>query len=243
VTTPTSPYRTDIDALREKKETLARELERVRRETAELESLRAEETKIAKELADVESRLRDGAAGGGKRALPLLDQVRVASPCSADWNEMVGDDRVRFCLSCEKHVFNLSAMPREEAEALLRERLGGELCVRFYQRADGTIMTQDCPVGVKKKRRKMLALAVAGAGAMAAAAMVSLTRTQGKCANPVGMGGGEQVKMGEPSVEPMVMGTVAVPPPAAPTTDTPHPPGGPSHVAAPKPLPKKSNGR
>jgi hypothetical protein len=77
---------------------------------------------------------------------------------------------VRFCLSCEKNVYNLSAMTRDAAEELLRERLGNDLCIRFYQRADGTILTQDCPTGVKKKRRKKLALAVAGAGAMAAAA-------------------------------------------------------------------------
>jgi hypothetical protein len=67
-------------------------------------------------------------------------------------------------------------MSREDAERLLEERSGTEMCVRFYQRADGTMMTEDCPVGVKKKRRKKLALAIAGAGAMAAAAVTSMSR-------------------------------------------------------------------
>ena len=28
-----------------------------------------------------------------QRSLPLLESLRVASPCNADWNAMVGDDR------------------------------------------------------------------------------------------------------------------------------------------------------
>ena len=29
--------------------------------------------------------------------LPLLARIRVATPCTADWNAMTGDDRVRHC--------------------------------------------------------------------------------------------------------------------------------------------------
>jgi hypothetical protein len=163
----TTPYRNEIDALRERQAALQAEISKLREQTNHLDALRSREAELAGELAAVEGRL---SAGPAKRALPLLDQVRVASPCKADWNEMLGDERVRFCLSCEKNVYNLSSMQREDAENLLRERLGNDLCIRFYQRADGTILTQDCPEGVKKKRRKKLALAVAGAGAMAAAA-------------------------------------------------------------------------
>ena len=151
---------------------------------------------------------------------------------------MLGDERVRFCMSCEKNVYNLSAMPREDAERLLQERIGKDLCVRFYQRADGTILTEDCPVGVKKKRRKKLALAVAGAGAMAFAATSMLTRgtpcgtrvvqgempvEMGKMAEPVpapqapptGWRTGDWAGPSEPST-PHVMGTVAPPAPPPP---------------------------
>ncbi len=171
----TTPYRNETDALRERKETLEQELARLKQQTSELEGLRTREKELENELASLAEKL---GAGARKRGLPLLDQVRVASPCSASWDEMVGDDRVRFCLSCEKNVYNLSAMPREDAERLLQERVGGELCVRFYQRTDGTILTEDCPVGVRKKRRKKIALAVAGAGAMAFGAVSMLTRTE-----------------------------------------------------------------
>jgi len=184
-----TPYRNDLDALRERKTSLEGEISKLRDQASGLDALRQRESELAKELEQVDGRL---AAGGAKRTLPLLDQIRIASPCKADWNEMLGDERVRFCLGCEKNVYNLSSMQRDDAEALLRERLGNDLCVRFYQRADGTILTQDCPVGVTKKRRKKLALAVAGAGAMAAAAatmFLKTTCTQGDPA-PVAVAGG-----------------------------------------------------
>jgi hypothetical protein len=79
----------------------------------------------------------------------VLDDIRVATPCNADWDDMSGDERVRFCGKCEKNVYNLSAMSRLEAEALVRDNEGGRRCVRFFQRPDGTVLTQDCPVGVR----------------------------------------------------------------------------------------------
>lgn len=32
-------------------------------------------------------------------------RLKVASPCSADWNSMKGDDAVRHCGSCKKSVY------------------------------------------------------------------------------------------------------------------------------------------
>lgn len=231
--TLTTPYRNEIDALRERKASLEQELAKLKEETSQLDELRARETDLAKELAGVDGKLRDG---GTKRALPLLDNLRIASPCKADWNEMLGDERVRFCLSCEKNVYNLSSMTSDAAEALLRERLGNDLCVRFYQRADGTMLTQDCPVGVKKKRRRNLAIAIAGAGALTAAAVTAFGKTTchattGAIAAPtvaegepmmgdveVDPGPLTEVK-GDPAPEPTVMGRMAAPArPAQPKT-------------------------
>jgi len=83
-----------------------------------------------------------------------LESVSVASPCPADWNAMQGDDHARFCKTCAKNVYNLSAMTRNEAEALIRAK-EGHLCIRYYQRADGTILTQDCPVGLMAASPKL----------------------------------------------------------------------------------------
>jgi len=90
-----------------------------------------------------------------RQDIPLLDNVRVAAPCPANWNEMVGGERVRYCRACEKNVYNLSEMTRKDAEELL-ETHEGRLCIRYYQRADGKIITQNCPVGLQALRRAYL---------------------------------------------------------------------------------------
>ena len=84
-----------------------------------------------------------------------LHTIRVASPCSAEWEQMEGDDQARFCNACRKNVYNLSEMTHAEAQALVN-RAEGKLCVRFYTRADGTLLTQDCPVGLLAVRRKIV---------------------------------------------------------------------------------------
>jgi len=99
---------------------------------------------------------------------PILDDVRVASPCTANWEEMAGDDRKRFCSHCRLHVYNLSAMKRDEAEQLVRDQ-AGRLCIRFYRRSDGTVLTRDCPVGLRALRQRFLR-----GMAMATATVVSL---------------------------------------------------------------------
>src|SRR5262249_7872383 len=62
--------------------------------------------------------------------------------------EMTGDERVRFCGLCRKNVYNLSAMSCEAAERLIEERQG-QMCALLYRRADGTVLTSDCPVGAR----------------------------------------------------------------------------------------------
>ncbi|HZW05892.1 MAG TPA: hypothetical protein VFF65_02120 [Phycisphaerales bacterium] len=105
-------------------------------------------------------------------SLPLLDRVQIAAPCHARWEDMTGDERTRHCAECRLDVHNLSAMTRTEAEAFLRERLGGEggrLCARIYRRADGTVLTADCPVGLAALRAR------ARRGALRVAAALGLT--------------------------------------------------------------------
>lgn len=88
-------------------------------------------------------------------SLPILDDVRVASPCTVGWENMTGDERTRHCAKCDLDVFNLAALTREEAESLLRSRTGGRTCIRLFRRFDGTVITQDCPVGWRKVRRNV----------------------------------------------------------------------------------------
>jgi hypothetical protein len=84
----------------------------------------------------------------------VLGNVRIASPCNESWSRMRGDDRSRFCSGCQKNVYNVAGMTREEAVALIQDN-EGELCLRLYKRSDGKVLTSDCPVGVWAVRRKM----------------------------------------------------------------------------------------
>ena len=103
----------------------------------------------------------------------LLANLKVASPCAARWGHMIGDDRARFCAQCQKHVYNLSAMTAEEASALIRQK-EGKLCARFYQRADGTVLTSDCPLGAGIFWRRVKRILCASAAVMLLGAGSSL---------------------------------------------------------------------
>src|SRR3569623_3571208 len=143
-------YRDDLDALH-----------------ARHASLDAEVSEKARERDKAASLLEDAKA---RAKLPVLPNIRVATPCRADWNEMVGDDRVRHCASRDKDVFNLSAMTREDAEALIMAK-AGDLCARYYQRHGGAIILKDCAVGIAQKRkRRVIAAGAAGLLAMGGAA-------------------------------------------------------------------------
>lgn len=81
----------------------------------------------------------------------VLDGIMIAAPCDVSWESMEGDDRVRFCGSCKLNVYNTRAMTkREVAELMSRE--GRLPCLRIYRRFDGTLITDDCPVGLRKIR-------------------------------------------------------------------------------------------
>ena len=85
-----------------------------------------------------------------------LDQLQIATPCRANWQRMEkvdGKDGVRFCRTCEKNVYKLSLMSREEAMALLREK-DGQICARLSRRTDGTVLFGDCPVGQVTMRQR-----------------------------------------------------------------------------------------
>jgi hypothetical protein len=89
-----------------------------------------------------------------------LSHVRIAAPCPADWEQMIGNERVRFCAQCSLNVYNLSAMSKREAEAFISSN-EGRLCVRYYRREDGSILTKNCPLGLKAIRQRMSRVAQA----------------------------------------------------------------------------------
>jgi hypothetical protein len=79
---------------------------------------------------------------------------------------MTGDGQVRHCRHCQKNVYNLREMPRSEAEAFVAKH-EGRACVRFFRRTDGTVLTRDCPVGLRAARRRLARASAALAGVLA----------------------------------------------------------------------------
>lgn len=92
-----------------------------------------------------------------------LDKLEIASPCSADWDKMFGSERKKFCSECSLNVYNVSEMTQTEAENLIL-RSEGRLCLRLYKRADGTVITKNCPVGWARVKRRMTRVSGAVAG-------------------------------------------------------------------------------
>ncbi len=188
-------YRDDLDALAARHDALEREVDDKTRER----------DRAAQLLRDARARAK----------LPVLDDIRVAAPCKASWDAMTPvspDGRVRSCAECNKRVYNLSEMTRDEAQALL-VAFEGKLCARFYRRADGTILTKDCAVGVsKRRRRRWVGAAILATFATGVGAYVMRTRAEPGCDR------GEHVTgdIGQPVA---TMGAVSVAPtPPAPTT-------------------------
>ncbi len=111
----------------------------------------------------------------------ILIKVHVAKPCPANWREMRGNDQVRHCTHCSKNVYNLSALSRTEAAALI-EKHEGRVCVRFYSRPDGTILAQDCGKPLRQPIRYgrvgIAILGILGLGSVVAANSLSVSDHQ-----------------------------------------------------------------
>ena len=118
---------------------------------------------------------------------------------------MTGDEHARFCGQCQKNVYNLSAMTREQIETLIREK-EGKFCGRFYRRTDGRLLTADCPSRVRRIRAHLAKI-----GGALCALVLSVIGCSPRQTSQNGGG-----KSGE-----ILMGDVAMPTPVCATNPTP----------------------
>lgn len=83
----------------------------------------------------------------GNQAQSNFDNICIAMPCSVDWNEMKGDNKVRLCGGCNKNVYNLSEMSRKEVEEVLS---GPTLpCIQITRTDEGKIVTKEQPNSIR----------------------------------------------------------------------------------------------
>jgi ankyrin repeat protein len=83
-----------------------------------------------------------------------FDRMIIPAPCKADWDKMIGNDRVRFCEHCNLHVTNLSSLTRQAAIRLVA-RSQGRLCVRMVKRSDGSVLTKQMPKQLHQIARRV----------------------------------------------------------------------------------------
>lgn len=204
-----SAYRTHDDPREARRDRLARELARVRGDRAhdrgEPGELRAEEQRLLRSIRELDlpgPRSQPSSRAWGRRVWTL----RVVSPCTEDWNAMVGDARVRHCSACDRDVFDLAEMTSAQVTSFLEAR-GEAPCVRMKRRADGTLVTADaCPEPPRSRAVAIAAVAAAATAAVAGGALVAI-ESRAHCTYPAQVPVTEHV----PEDTSFVMGLMAGP--------------------------------
>jgi hypothetical protein len=105
-----------------------------------------------------------------------MPALRIATPCSANWADMPGTDKVRHCGECQLDVYNFSAMTPLEINQIVTAR-AGRLCARFYRRPDGTMVTENCLVGFRGGILKTSHIAAAALAALVTIAPAKASAT------------------------------------------------------------------
>ncbi len=87
-----------------------------------------------------------------------VEKYRKTSPCSYKWDQMAGTGAVRFCEKCKQQVYDFESMDQAEAEDRVLQREGKSKVI-LYKRTDGKFLTNDCPVGLKKRQYRIMFIA------------------------------------------------------------------------------------
>lgn len=86
-----------------------------------------------------------------------ISRLIIPSPCQVGWDNMTGDERSRMCGQCDRRVYNLAAMTTNEVIEMVS---GNErVCGRLHRRADGTVVTGECPVPAASPKKLQFSIA------------------------------------------------------------------------------------
>ncbi|MGB7208585.1 MAG: carboxypeptidase-like regulatory domain-containing protein [Pyrinomonadaceae bacterium] len=137
-----------------------------------------------------------------------INKLRVASPCSVGWETMTGNELVRHCDSCKLNVYSTDAITKRDLEDLIF-RTEGRTCLRLHRRADGTVLTKDCPVGLRGYQKR--AARFAGATLTAILGFFSVSYGQEGTAEKSGASKVDIVKTVTQDTQSSIFGTVKDP--------------------------------
>ncbi|MGH9944210.1 MAG: carboxypeptidase-like regulatory domain-containing protein [Pyrinomonadaceae bacterium] len=90
---------------------------------------------------------------------------------------MDGDERVRFCGQCDKHVYDISKLTRRQAEDLVANTQR-RLCARIIRRPDGSILTADEPLRLSSFKLRAPKIVGAAFSALLSLSATPLTQSQ-----------------------------------------------------------------
>jgi len=135
-----------------------------------------------------------------------LRSITVTSPCLADWDQMKGNDQIRFCEHCNLKVHNMSEMTYSRAARLVA-RSQGRLCVRYYRDSQGAAITKQAAGKLHQIGRRVSRLAAGAFSATLTVATVAQT-SPGLQANPVNS---TQAEPDRPVFDASIVGTITDP--------------------------------
>jgi ankyrin repeat protein len=91
-------------------------------------------------------------------ARDLRTQLEIKKPCTAAWDQMVGNSRVRFCEHCQLSVNDLSSLTPKGVRRLIAKSKGG-LCVRYVRDRNGNPLLAQVPGQLHKISRRVSRIA------------------------------------------------------------------------------------
>lgn len=71
----------------------------------------------------------------------ILRRISIEKPCSKSWEQMSGNDQVRFCGHCDLNVTDVSKLTRAKAVKLVKKS-NGRLCLRIHRNPLGEVITR-----------------------------------------------------------------------------------------------------
>lgn len=87
-------------------------------------------------------------------ARDLPTQLEIKTPCTASWDQMRGNDRVRFCEHCQHTVNDLTSLTPKRIRRLIAKSQG-RLCLRYHRRPDGEPLSTQVPKKLHQIRKRV----------------------------------------------------------------------------------------
>lgn len=135
-------------------------------------------------------------------ARDLYKLIEVKTPCTADWDSMIGNDHVRFCEHCNLTVNDLSNLTPKRVRRLITKSKG-RLCVRYQRRPDSSPILKTQPAKLHTIGRRASRIA---AGAFSATLSLSSAVSQ-SATNNVGHERVLAYRQVGPGLEPITFGS------------------------------------